>query len=215
MTTSGGSSLRDAILRELLQACGDRVERGSMSRISDQELVALVARLFHQFLSVESAAVAISTEVMQEGQTVRLPGYVANLRGYTLQLLRTGGSDSVETINDYLGRINRWFAACLSAWARAPNEWWQAQWPTIDPASIESKKEQGRGLGRLLRNRYQQFWEDYSQRARDLNPPDVRRKISNKARELARQEMEDDMKEVAKRSASGQRAANASQDNQP
>src|SRR5262245_45797011 len=211
VTTGGGHSLREAILRELLQACGDRADRECAARVTDQELAALVARLFQQFLSIEIASVAIATDVMEEDQKVRLPGYVANLRGYTLQLLRTGGKDSVDTINDYLANMIRWFAARLSAWERAPNDWWLGQWQAIDPAIIESKPEQCGGFGKWLRNRFEHLWKEYTQQARDLSPPDVKRKISNRARELARDQMENDMKKVEKRSAGRSADAQGSQ----
>ncbi len=177
------STLRQQILRALQDACGESSE--VETRISDRDLVKLVSRLFKQFVSVEDAAIRVSTEVMGEGQRSRLPGFVAGLRGYTLKLLNTGDSESVATIDEYLGALNCWFAAILEAWEHAPAAWWEEQWETLEPKMLEKAARGG-----FFRNRFLEYWDAYQKAMRDMRPPDVERAIRSKAHEIARKEME-------------------------
>jgi len=184
-----GSDMRTGLLRVFLEATGEE-GGGSGSaaqaeeRVSNTELVALVARLFRQFLSIETAVVAISTEFMQEGQKVKLPGHFANLRGYVLQLIHDGGVDSVDKINEYLGDINRWIAASLKAWELAPDRWWTEWWDRISPRAIEEKARVG-----FMGNKYNQFWKLYREMFLDLTPPEAKSQIFEIAGKIARETM--------------------------
>ena len=179
--------MRNALLKTLLEACGDRgAAEGSRpeERISEEQLVALVEKLFRQFLSIESAVVAIATDIVQEGQKVRLPGYVANLRGYVLQLIHNADSDAVDVINEYLGDINNWIAACLMAWVSAPESWWTEWWGKVSPRAIEEGVQVG-----LLKNKFQEYWKQFREYSRDLSPPEVTAQIQAIAGRIAKERM--------------------------
>ncbi len=190
-----GGTTRKAMLKTLLEACGDRgaaegIDKArSEERISEEQLVALVERLFRQFLSIESAVVAIATDIVQEGQKVRLPGYVANLRGYVLQLIHNADSDAVGVINEYLGDINNWIAACLMAWVEAPESWWGEWWGKVNPRVIEEKVQVG-----LLRNKFQEYWKQFRELSRDLAPPEAKAQILAMASRIAMEKMRDRLK---------------------
>jgi hypothetical protein len=122
---------------------------------------------------------------MHEGQKVKLPGHFANLQGYVLQLLHDGGDAAVDKINDYLGDINRWIAASLEAWERAPEEWWKEWWERISPRSLEQKARVG-----FMGNKYREFWNQYEGFARHLTPPEAKSQILEIAGRIARKAME-------------------------
>lgn len=184
LTLAFGRELRRELLNVLLEACGDHAgastgSKASTERITDKELTALVARLFRQFLGIESAVVEIAVE-FTKGVHPRLPENVGDLKIYTLQLLRNGGDDSVERMNDYLGDINRWMVAILTAWADAPEEWWKEWWGKIKPESIESRAEVG-----WYSNRHRQYWSDFRELVRDLNPLEVKSQLLEVAAKIA------------------------------
>ncbi len=185
-----GSDIRRELLRAFLSG-GKEEEMSSLEtegRVSNEELAALVARLFRQFLSIESAVVAIATELTHEAQRLRLPRHVANLRGYVLQLIRFGGADAVDKVNEYLGDINRWIAASLKAWEQAPEKWWTEWWRKINPQAIEESVAIG-VVGSLLGNKFHQYWKQYREFAKDLNPPDAKSLILEIAARIAKEEM--------------------------
>lgn len=180
-----GGRLREQLLEVFLEAAADGAARSdAQQRVADEELVALVQRLFRQFMSIEGAVVAIATEFMREGQKVKLPGHFANLRGYVLQLLQDGGEDAVDKINDYLGDINRWMAASLRAWELAPDRWWTEWWERLSPQAIEQAARVA-----FLGNRFGTYWKSYREMARDLTPPEAKSQILEIAGRIARQAM--------------------------
>lgn len=177
-----GSAIRRDLLRVFREACADHSvdsEARSVERITNEELVALVARLFRQFLDIESAVVGIAVD-FTKGTHPRLPGRAADLKGHTLQLLRNGGDDAVESINDYLGDINQWMAAILTAWADAPVEWWKEWWGKIKPGAIEENAQVG-----LWANKYRRYWADFCELVRDLDPIGVEPQLLEVAAKLA------------------------------
>jgi hypothetical protein len=185
-----GGEMRQALLKVLLFGGAEEgvPPADLVERISNDELVALVARLLRQFLSIESAVVAFATEFMHEGQKVKLPRHFANLRGYVLQLIHNGGIDSVEKVNSYLKDINQWIAASLKAWEQAPDQWWTEWWRKISPQSIEEEISVG-VVGILIGNKYYHYWKRYRELAQDLNPPDAKSQILEIAGRIAKETM--------------------------
>jgi len=183
-----GGAMREQLLEVFLETSPDVAPASTMpnvdERVSNVELVALVQRLYRQFMSIESAVVAISTEFMQEGQKIKLPGHFANLKGYVLQLLHDGGEDAVEKINDYLGDINRWIAASLKAWELAPDRWWSEWWERISPKAVEQRSKVG-----FMGNKYGEYWKNYREMSRDLTPPEAKSQIFEIAGRIAREAM--------------------------
>lgn len=185
-----GGTIRSELLRAFLDACGDHPVTSANSgpkaveRITDAELIALVGRLFRQFVSIEEAVVGIAAEFTKDATKARLPGKRVDLKSYTLQLLRSGGTDSAQQINDYLEDISRWTAAILAAWANAPEEWWKEWWGRINPRTIESKPRAGL-LAKLLANKHRQWWDEFRELVRDLNPDEVRSQLWEVAAKLA------------------------------
>jgi len=183
-----GGAMREQLLEVFLETSPDVEPASTMpnvdERVSNVELVALVQRLYRQFMSIESAVVAISTEFMQEGQKIKLPGHFANLKGYVLQLLHDGGEDAVEKINDYLGDINRWIAASLKAWELAPDRWWSEWWERISPKAVEQRSKVG-----FMGNKYGEYWKNYREMSRDLTPPEAKSQIFEIAGRIAREAM--------------------------
>jgi hypothetical protein len=129
--------------------------------------------------------VAISNEFTYGGQRVTLPGHVANLRGYALQLIHDGGAGAVDKVNDYLTDINRWIAACLMAWETAPERWWTEWWGRISPSAIEQQSAVG-----FLGNPFKKYWENYTEMSRDLTPPMAKSQLFEMAGRIAREKME-------------------------
>jgi hypothetical protein len=190
--TFGGETSR-ALVKVILDACADRAGADGLEpsvrgdeRISQEQLVALVEKLFRQFLRIEAAVVAVATDIVSAGNKLRLPGYVANLRGYVLQLIHNADSDAVDVIDQYLGDINNWIAACLLAWVEAPERWWAEWWGRLNPRTIEEKVQVG-----ILKNKFQEYWKQFKEFSRDLAPPEAKAQILAIASRIAREKMQD------------------------
>ena len=176
--------VRENILKGVLEACGEMEASGVRERISDSDLTAFILRLYRQMTAIEGAIVPIAAEIMKEAQKNKLPGHVANLKGYTLQLLRIGGMEAVDKINDYLGDINCWIAAILYGWTKAPEEWWLKWWEKLSPTNIERN-----AAANFLRNKYREYWKRYGESIRELNPIFVKSQINEISGDLARKKM--------------------------
>jgi hypothetical protein len=183
-----GADMRAGLLNVFLAPDGDsevpQPSTAASTRVANPELVALVDRLYKQILGIETAVVAISNEFMHGGQRVTLPKHVANLRGYVLKLMHDGAPGAVDKVNDYLTDINRWIAACLTAWEMAPERWWSEWWERISPSAIEDEAKVT-----FLGNRFGEYWKIYREMARDLTPPQAKSQLFEMAGRIARERM--------------------------
>ncbi len=119
-----------------------------------------------------------------ETANFRLPNFRDRLSGF-LAAAAEGKDVSPDDVRDYLAELRRWQVAISAGHHEAPRLWFTRLWKRISPSVIEAGKP---GAGWKLRGETAEWWNQYRDLVKDLNPDLVQDQVLQAAAHVSQAE---------------------------
>jgi FHA domain len=119
-----------------------------------------------------------------ETASFRLPNFRDRLSGF-LAAAAEGKEVNPDDVGDYLAELRRWQIAISAGHHEAPKLWFTKLWKRISPAVIEAGKA---GAGWKLRGETAEWWNQYRDLVKDLNPDLVQDQVLQAAARFSQAE---------------------------
>lgn len=119
-----------------------------------------------------------------ETASFRLPNFRDRLSGF-LAAAAEGKDVNPDDVRDYLAELRRWQIAISAGHHEAPKLWFTRLWKRISPAAIEAGKA---GAGWKLRGETAEWWNQYRDLVKDLNPDLVQDQVLQAAAHVSQTE---------------------------
>jgi hypothetical protein len=119
-----------------------------------------------------------------ETASFRLPNFRDRLSGF-LAAAADGKDVNPDDVRDYLAELRRWQIAISAGHHEAPKLWFTKLWKRISPAVIEAGKP---GAGWKLRGETAEWWNQYRDLVKDLNPDLVQDQVLQAAAHFSQAE---------------------------
>ncbi len=121
-----------------------------------------------------------------ETASFRLPNFRDRLSGF-LAAAADGKSVNPNDVRDYLAELRRWQIAISAGHHEAPKLWFTRLWKRISPAVIEAGKPEA---GWKLRGETAEWWNQYRDLVKDLNPDLVQDQVLQAAAHFSQTEFQ-------------------------
>ena len=121
-----------------------------------------------------------------ETASFRLPNFRDRLSGF-LAAAAEGKDVNADDVRDYLTELRRWQVAISAGHHEAPKLWFNRLWKRISPAVIEAGKP---GAGWKLRGETAEWWNQYRDLVKDLNPDLVQDQVLQAAAHFSQTEFQ-------------------------
>jgi hypothetical protein len=121
-----------------------------------------------------------------ETASFRLPNFRDRLSGF-LAAAAEGKDVNPDDVRDYLAELRRWQIAISAGHHEAPKLWFTRLWKRISPAVIEAGKP---GAGWKLRGETAEWWNQYRDLVKDLNPDLVQDQVLQAAAHFSQTEFQ-------------------------
>ncbi len=121
-----------------------------------------------------------------ETASFRLPNFRDRLSGF-LAAAAEGKEVNPDDVRDYLAELRRWQIAISAGHHEAPKLWFTKLWKRISPAVIEAGKP---GAGWKLRGETAEWWNQYRDLVKDLNPDLVQDQVLQAAARFSQAEFD-------------------------
>ena len=121
-----------------------------------------------------------------ETASFRLPNFRERLSGF-LAAAAEGKDVNPDDIRGYLGELRRWQIAISAGHHEAPKLWFTRLWKRISPTVIEAGKP---GAGWKLRGETAEWWNQYRDLVKDLNPDLVQDQVLQAAAHFSQTEFQ-------------------------
>jgi hypothetical protein len=121
-----------------------------------------------------------------ETASFRLPNFRDRLSGF-LAAAAEGKDVNVDDVRDYLTELRRWQIAISAGHHEAPKLWFNRLWKRISPTVIEAGKP---GAGWKLRGETAEWWNQYRDVVKDLNPDLVQDQVLQAAAHFSQTEFQ-------------------------
>lgn len=121
-----------------------------------------------------------------ETASFRLPNFRYRLSGF-LAAAAEGKDVNPNDVRDYLNELRRWQIAISAGHHEAPKLWFNRLWKRISPAVIETGKP---GAGWKLRGETAEWWNQYRDLVKDLNPDLVQDQVLQAAAHFSQTEFQ-------------------------
>ena len=119
-----------------------------------------------------------------ETANFRLPNFRDRLSGF-LAAGAEGKPVNPDDVREYLAELRRWQVAISAGHHEAPKLWFTRLWKRISPAVIEAGKP---GAGWKLRGETAEWWNQYRELVKDLNPDLVQDQVLQAAAHVSQAE---------------------------
>ncbi len=119
-----------------------------------------------------------------ETANFRLPNFRDRLSGF-LAAAAEGKDVNPDDVRDYLAELRRWQVAISAGHHEAPRLWFNRLWKRISPSVIEAGKP---GAGWKLRGETAEWWNQYRDLVKDLNPDLVQDQVLQAAAHVSQAE---------------------------
>jgi hypothetical protein len=119
-----------------------------------------------------------------ETASFRLPNFRDRLSGF-LGAAAEGKNVNPNDVRDYLAELRRWQIAISAGHHEAPKLWFTRLWKRISPAVIEAGKPEA---GWKLRGETAEWWNQYRDLVKDLNPDLVQDQVLQAAAHFSQTE---------------------------
>jgi hypothetical protein len=121
-----------------------------------------------------------------ETASFRLPNFRDRLSGF-LAAAAEGKDVNADDVRDYLAELRRWQIAISAGHHEAPKLWFNRLWKRISPTVIEAGKP---GAGWKLRGETAEWWNQYRDLVKDLNPDLVQDQVLQAAAHFSQTEFQ-------------------------
>ena len=121
-----------------------------------------------------------------ETASFRLPNFRYRLSGF-LAAAAEGKDVNPNDVRDYLNELRRWQIAISAGHHEAPKLWFNRLWKRISPAVIEAGKPEA---GWKLRGETAEWWNQYRDLVKDLNPDLVQDQVLQAAAHFSQTEFQ-------------------------
>jgi hypothetical protein len=121
-----------------------------------------------------------------ETASFRLPNFRDRLSGF-LGAAADGKNVNPNDVRDYLAELRRWQIAISAGHHEAPKLWFTRLWKRISPAVIEAGKPEA---GWKLRGETAEWWNQYRDLVKDLNPDLVQDQVLQAAAHFSQTEFQ-------------------------
>jgi hypothetical protein len=121
-----------------------------------------------------------------ETASFRLPNFRDRLSGF-LAAAAEGRDVNPDDVRDYLAELRRWQIAISAGHHEAPRLWFTRLWKRISPSVIEAGKA---GAGWKLRGETAEWWNQYRDLVKDLNPDLVQDQVLQAAAHVSQSEFQ-------------------------
>ena len=121
-----------------------------------------------------------------ETASFRLPNFRDRLSGF-LAAAAEGKDVNPDDVRDYLAELRRWQIAISAGHHEAPKLWFTKLWKRISPAVIEAGKPEA---GWKLRGETAEWWNQYRDLVKDLNPDLVQDQVLQAAAHFSQAEFQ-------------------------
>jgi FHA domain len=121
-----------------------------------------------------------------ETASFRLPNFRERLSGF-LAAAAEGKEVNAEDVKNYFAELRRWQVAISAGHHAAPKLWFTRLWKRISPAVIETGKPEA---GWKLRGETAEWWNQYRDLVKDLNPDLVQDQVLQAAAQFAQKEFQ-------------------------
>ena len=121
-----------------------------------------------------------------ETASFRLPNFRDRLSGF-LAAAAEGKDVNPDDVRAYIGELRRWQIAISAGHHEAPKLWFTRLWKRISPAVIEAGKP---GAGWKLRGETAEWWNQYRDLVKDLNPDLVQDQVLQAAAHFSQTEFQ-------------------------
>ena len=121
-----------------------------------------------------------------ETASFRLPNFRDRLSGF-LAAAAEGKDVNPDDVEDYLAELRRWQIAISAGHHEAPKLWFTKLWKRISPAVIEAGKSEA---GWKLRGETAEWWNQYRDLVKDLNPDLVQDQVLQAAANFSQAEFQ-------------------------
>jgi hypothetical protein len=121
-----------------------------------------------------------------ETASFRLPNFRERLSGF-LAAAAEGKDVNADDVRDYLTELRRWQIAISAGHHEAPKLWFTRLWKRISPTVIEAGKA---GAGWKLRGETAEWWNQYRDLVKDLNPDLVQDQVLQAAAHFSQTEFQ-------------------------
>jgi hypothetical protein len=121
-----------------------------------------------------------------ETASFRLPNFRDRLSGF-LAAAAEGKNVNPNDVRDYLAELRRWQIAISAGHHEAPKLWFTRLWKRISPAVIEAGKPEA---GWKLRGETAEWWNQYRDLVKDLNPDLVQDQVLQAAAHFSQTEFQ-------------------------
>ncbi len=121
-----------------------------------------------------------------ETASFRLPNFRDRLSGF-LAAAAEGRDVNPDDVRDYLAELRRWQIAISAGHHEAPRLWFTRLWKRISPSVIEAGKA---GAGWKLRGETAEWWNQYRDLVKDLNPDLVQDQVLQAAAHVSQTEFQ-------------------------
>jgi FHA domain len=121
-----------------------------------------------------------------ETASFRLPNFRDRLSGF-LAAAAEGKDVNPNDVRDYLNELRRWQIAISAGHHEAPKLWFTRLWKRISPAVIEAGKPEA---GWKLRGETVEWWNQYRDLVKDLNPDLVQDQVLQAAAHFSQTEFQ-------------------------
>ena len=121
-----------------------------------------------------------------ETASFRLPNFRDRLSGF-LAAAAAGKDLNPDDVRDYLSELRRWQIAISAGHHEAPKLWFTKLWKRISPAVIEAGKPEA---GWKLRGETAEWWNQYRDLVKDLNPDLVQDQVLQAAAHFSQAEFQ-------------------------
>ncbi len=119
-----------------------------------------------------------------ETANFRLPNFRDRLSAF-LTAAADGKEVNPDDVRDYLAELRRWQVAISAGHHEAPKLWFTRLWKRISPSVIEAGKP---GAGWKLRGETAEWWNQYRDLVKDLNPDLVQDQVLQAAAHVSQAE---------------------------
>ena len=121
-----------------------------------------------------------------ETASFRLPNFRERLSGF-LAAAAEGKEVNAEDVKNYFAELRRWQVAISAGHHAAPKLWFTRLWKRISPAVIETGKPEA---GWKLRGETAEWWNQYRDLVKDLNPDLVQDQVLQAAAHFSQTEFQ-------------------------
>jgi FHA domain-containing protein len=151
--------------------------------------LAVVRDVLHFAQDVETFTLGLVEAMTMPGAetaSFRLPNFRDRLSGF-LEAAADGKEVNPDDVRDYLAELRRWQIAISAGHHEAPKLWFTKLWKRISPAVIEAGKA---GAGWKLRGETAEWWNQYRDLVKDLNPDLVQDQVLQAAANFSQAEFQ-------------------------